>query len=64
MKAVIEFTCCRGFPVPVPVAGSQADRDMEIVAVPVPAGSKEGSPAGTATGMASRGAAPVVRPMS
>ena len=39
----------------VPVAGSNADRDIEIVLVPVLAGSNEVSPAGTAMEKDSRG---------
>jgi len=64
MKAVSELVCCRGLPLPRPVAGSKADRDIEIVIAPVPAGSNDGSPAGTAIENPSRGEAVSVRPRS
>ena len=63
MNDVTEFTCCRGFLAPVPVAGSKAERSIQILIVPVELGSNHASPAGTAMSNASvRPAA--ARPMS
>ena len=61
MKAVIALTCWRGLVAEVPVSGSKVDRDIEMVAVPVPEGSNDGSPAGTGIGNDSRGDAVAVR---
>ncbi len=48
MKAVIELTCCRTLFTPVPVAESYCERVRPIVCVPVPFGSNQASPVGTA----------------
>ena len=61
MNEVTEFTCCRAFV--VPVAGSNAERNMKISLLPVPAGSNHGSPEGTLTWKASV-CAPAASPMS
>ncbi len=56
--------CCRGLVVLVPVPATCSERLNGMICVPVPFGSKNGSPVGTEMSNGSRGLAPVVRSMS
>src|SRR4051794_19515431 len=64
IQAVIWLICWRGLLVLVPVVGSYAERDNGITCVPVPLGSKDGSPVGTGTLNTSAGLALPVRSRS